>query len=290
MEGERDNRATTSTVETVPRRSKMSQKARKSIAEFFGVAEDDEDERNAIRWEKRRLRMASSIGKGIKGETVTPSGDLTDGMPNIRDPLRRPTRFSIGTRRVSAQRSQFAVPANVIGDERKKSVFRMTVKGLQSLSSVRRDVRSKKSFQGQSFPPGSVSQAPEDSKSTDDAFSLVDDVFFDEHLASRDARGHRELAGGPSAPGWRRRPPQPLPSTPGPDTVDGIDFGLSKIKDKVIQSAMNRDKRQLGVGKFGAFAKFSTKSSAVTKDVRKQLDDLDDHSAVKNKEQKLRCW
>ncbi|RUS91004.1 hypothetical protein EGW08_001221 [Elysia chlorotica] len=291
-------------AEPESRTSKISKKARQSIAEFFGVSEADE--RNAIRWEKRRVRMAQAIGKGLKEDTVSPPGDLTDGMRPIKDPLRKPTRFSIGTRQINRQSSQFSVATSLGGEFRKKSVFQMTVKGLQSLSSLRRDVRSKKSIQGQSFAPGSVSQVPEDSKSTDDAFSLVDDVFFDENLASRDARAHRELSGGPSAPGWRRRPPQPLPSTPGPDTVDGIDFGLSapgwrrrppqplpstpgpdtvdgidfglsKIKDKVVQSAMNRDKRQLGVGKFGKFARFSMKSSIVTKDVKQQLDDLDDH-------------
>lgn len=48
-----------------------------------------------------------------------------------------------------------------------------------------------------------------------------------------DFRAHHELVGGPSAPGWRRRPPQPLPSTPGGEPLDAPDFGLSKIKDKV---------------------------------------------------------
>ena len=111
----------------------LHRKARQSIAEFFGVSE--EDEKNAIRWEKRRVRMANAIGKGLKEDPVSPIGDLTDGMPNIRDPLRRPTRFSIGTRPINRHSMQFSTAAaSLTGDYRKKSVFQMTVKGLQSLS------------------------------------------------------------------------------------------------------------------------------------------------------------
>lgn len=155
--------------------NRLSKKARQSIAEFFGVSE--EDEKNAARWERRRVRMANSIGKGLKDE-VPPGGDLTDGMAQIRDPLRRPTRFSIGTRPINRQ-SAFSSGTISSGEQRKKSVFQMTLKGIQSLS--------------------------------------------------------------------------------------------------VVQSALNRDKRQLGVGKFGKFAKFSMRSSNFTKDVKQQLDNLDDH-------------
>ena len=80
------------------------------------------------------MRMASVIGKGLKDDALASAGDLTDGMRDIRDPLRRPTRFSIGTRPINRQSSQFSTATSSTADQRKKSVLQMTVKGLQSLS------------------------------------------------------------------------------------------------------------------------------------------------------------
>ena len=79
------------------------------------------------------------------------------------------------------------------------------------------------------------------------------------------------------APGWRRRPPQALPDTPGTDVVDQPDFGLGRIKEKVLDSAMRRDKRVVGVGVVGRFFRPSIRSQIFTKDVKQQLDEMDDH-------------
>ena len=79
------------------------------------------------------------------------------------------------------------------------------------------------------------------------------------------------------APGWRRRPPQALPDTPGTDVVDQPDFGMGRIKQKVLDSAMRRDKRVMGVGVLGRFFRRSIQSQVFTKDVKQQLDDMDDH-------------
>ncbi|CAL1544072.1 unnamed protein product [Lymnaea stagnalis] len=256
-------------------KTKMQQyksKARKSIAEFFGVGE--EDEKNAMRWDKRRLRIASSIGKGIKEEYL--QQDFTDGMP-LKDPFARTSR------QMSRASTISAFGAGPRRDTRKKSVIAMTVKGISQISANRQEMMRKKSFkqQGQSFPRQSIRPTVEEiMRPTEDGFSLVDDVFYDERPAGitqhAKAAPKPELAGGPSAPGWRRKPPQALPSTPGEDMTDG--FGFQKIKDRVIQSAMVRDKRQMGMGIMGAMTRRRLKSTVLmTKEIKQQLDDIDDH-------------
>ena len=85
------------------------------------------------------------------------------------------------------------------------------------------------------------------------------------------------------APGWRRRPPQALPDTPGTDVVDQPDFGLGRIKEKVLDSAMRRDKRVMGIGVVGRFFRPSLQSHVFSKDVKQQLDEMDDYRYVARK-------
>lgn len=83
------------------------------------------------------------------------------------------------------------------------------------------------------------------------------------------------------APGWYRRPPQALPSTPGTDFVDRPDFGLGRITKKVLDSAMRRDKRTVGIGVMGRFFRPSIRGSIFfSKDVKIQIDEMDDHRFV----------
>ncbi|BFZ03836.1 hypothetical protein BsWGS_06875 [Bradybaena similaris] len=262
------NTQTSQTGTSQTKKRKYSQRAKHSIAQFFGVSE--EDEKNAARWEKRRVRIASSIGRGLKGDVL--QQDMTDGMTTITDPLARPSRqiSRISSLTAYSDRGGFGRR-----DNRKVSVLKMSVKAITAFSGGRRDLRSKRSIKGQSFPAGSVGQTPEP-RSMDDAFSLVDDVFYDERPTTPETRAEPELTGGPSAPGWRRRPPQPLPSTPG-EPLDMPDFGLSKIKEKVVQTAMKRDKRQVGIGILGRLMKRRLKSNVMTKEVKVQLDNMDDH-------------
>lgn len=86
---------------------------------------------------------------------------------------------------------------------------------------------------------------------------------------------HR-LPGRP-APGWRRQPPQALPSTPGTDVVDAPDFGMSRIKKKVLDTATCRDKRTVGIGAMGRLLRPSIQSVVFTKDLTMQLDEMEDH-------------
>ncbi|XP_035826587.1 inactive rhomboid protein 1 [Aplysia californica] len=255
-----------STTGSQTKMGKYRQKAKKSVASFFGLVEDDV--KNNQRWEHRRVRIASQMGKGVRDEYVTaPPMDMMDA-PNIIDPLR--------TSRQASRMSTMTATSAAGQARRKKSVLQMTMNGISQLSSARKDLR-KKSFKGQSFPPGSIHSTEERPHPGDD-FSLVDDVFYDEHPASSEGGGRSmDLAGGPSAPGWRRRPPQALPSTPGVDLPDGPDFGLKRIKQKVVDSVMNRDKRTVGMGIVGRLMRRRLKSNIMTKDVRKQLDNLDDH-------------
>ena len=62
--------------------------------------------------------------------------------------------------------------------------------------------------------------------------------------------------------------------------VDQPDFGLGRIKEKVLDSAMRRDKRVVGIGVVGRFFRPSIHSQAFTKDVKQQLDEMDDHRSV----------
>ncbi|KAH9502541.1 Inactive rhomboid protein 1 [Bulinus truncatus] len=248
---------------------KYRQKARKSIAEFFGVGE--EDEKNQMRWGKRRMRIASSMGKGIKDEYLEP--DMTDGMQPVRDPLSRTSR------QMSRYSTYSAMGAGGRIDTRKKSVIAMTMHGIAAFNANRQEMQRRKSFktQGQSFARASI-RPTADLLHPEDSFSLCDDVFFDESPTSHGARvtaPAAELPGG-SGPGWRRKPPEALPSTPGADVVDG--FGFQKIKDKVISTARAPSKRQVGMGVLGNVTRQRLKSTVLmNKEIKEQLDDIDDH-------------
>ncbi|ESO93377.1 hypothetical protein LOTGIDRAFT_119360 [Lottia gigantea] len=60
--------------------------------------------------------------------------------------------------------------------------------------------------------------------------------------------------------------------------VDGIDFvALKKITNQVFNSALEKHKRTVGQGVIGKFFRRSLRSDRVTRDVKKQIDDMDDH-------------
>ncbi|XP_055876720.1 inactive rhomboid protein 2-like [Biomphalaria glabrata] len=269
-----DSRLPSQSEDLSPSQSKTKnyrQKARKSIAVFFGVSE--EDEMNQMRWEKRRMRIASSIGKGLKDEYFDQQ-DMTDGRPSVIDPLSRTSR------QMSRYSTHSAMGAIGRRDTRKKSVIAMTMQGIAALNANKQEAQRRKSFKyqgqsfsrGQSFARGSMKPTLE-AQHSEDAFSLVDDVFFDESPVT--ATRVSGPAGGPG-PGWRRKPPEALPSTPGADMVDG--FGFQKIKEKVISTARKHDKRQIGMGVLNNVTRQRLKSTVLmNKEIKQQLDDIDDH-------------
>lgn len=275
-----DRQSSRNTVKSTQSQSKMRRLSRymkHSVADFLGVSE--ETEKQNMRWDNRRKRYAGSIGK-LKDNYIKPPEDEVDAPLRIRDPLRRPSGMSSASGGRLGRRPT-----------RKDSVAAMTMKGiskvvLNSRRTLRKKTRGKSGGEDQLDHSMQASSLHGDH----DAFSLVDDVFYDDQSVGPDlariqakmqANSHAgldtETAQAAPPPGWRRRPPQPAPSTPGTDFVDQPDFGLGRIKDKVIDSALRRDKRQIGVGVVGRFLRPSVRSGTFTKDVKQQLDEMDDH-------------
>ena len=63
--------------------------------------------------------------------------------------------------------------------------------------------------------------------------------------------------------------------------MDEPDFALKRIAGQVMNSALEREKRHLGMGFVGRLLKRSFKSERYQKDdVQKQMDSLDDHRYI----------
>ncbi|KAH9502542.1 Inactive rhomboid protein 1 [Bulinus truncatus] len=220
--------------------------ARKSVAQFFGVDDEDKD---ALKWEKRRLRMASSIGSGLKDEY------LEDDMGSLMNvPI-------LGAAR----------------DTRKKSVVAMTLDGLKQVNpQVKQQMERKKSLKpiGQNFRKVSVSVKPQlqqvdsmQEKGSDFAeerpdFNITNDAFFDEspkiRYPSQQAPGVTKLL---------------------PDLK--MDIGFRQIKNKILEAEASREKRQIGMGAMGAFTRRRLKSTVMaSKEIKQQLDDLEDYRPI----------
>lgn len=273
------SRNTVASSKSQSKARRVSKSVMKGMAGWLGVEDTEKHEKQAMRWDNRRRRYAGSIGQ-LKDKYVKPQEGLDDldAAPSIRDPLRKPSgRSNISMDRSGALRKS----------GRKSSVAHMTLKGIGNLVGVRNKLRR----QTHKGSQGAEDQSMAAASLHGEEFSLVDDVFYDDPSVGPDlARLERiretskpspgvddELLQPAPAPGWRRRPPQALPDTPGTDVVDQPDFGMARIKQKVLDSAMRRDKRVIGVGVVGRFFRRSIHSQVFTKDVKQQLDDMDDH-------------
>ena len=106
----------------------LLRKAKKGVAEFFGIAADME--KKNLRWENRRTRVASKTGKGLKDgyKSGAASMDAVDGPPNIIDPLNR------GASRQMSHMSATSGMTQMGANNRKKSVMQMAMEGVTSLS------------------------------------------------------------------------------------------------------------------------------------------------------------
>ncbi|KAK6170344.1 hypothetical protein SNE40_018757 [Patella caerulea] len=282
-----------------------------SVADFFGLGEDDPTK--APRWDNRRMRYRGHLGK-LKDEYLKQDDEL-DGMIStadarmIRDPFRVPggrASDSTSMRTALSSTSTFA-NSNLKQRRRKDSVMKMTMKGLATLAGAKKKFKAKQSLKGvRSIAPGSFgADIPFDDETNGympptpltggDDSSLIDDVFYDEleyefgdKLDNIKEESTRSRDGSfPTAPtipdsapskGWRRPPPPALPDTPAVDVVDGIDFkALKKIPHQLLDSALQKHKRAVGQGIIGKFFHRSVRSDKVTRDVKKQIDEMDDH-------------
>lgn len=268
-----ESRATTRTNSSIRR---VRKSVVKGVTGWLGLDEDESErlKKKEERWMNRRKRYASSIGM-LKEDVIPPKDGLDelDFGHSIRDPLRRPDLKSGSSVGVGMSRRSF----------RKSSVALMTIKGIGNFVGARNKVR-----RATHTRPGS--QATEDAGPSlhGEEFSLVDDVFYDDKSVGHSA-GLRlaPISEGPGvdstamqaapAPGWRRRPPPPFPDTPGAEAVDQPDFAMKRITEKVLDTALRRDKRVMGVGMVGRFFRPSIRSGTFTKDVKQQLDEMDDH-------------
>lgn len=79
--------------------------------------------------------------------------------------------------------------------------------------------------------------------------------------------------------GWRRPPPKALPSTPY-DEIDMPEFGMRRIADPVMNSIIENEKRQIGMGFVGRLFNRSFRSDRMNSYVKTQIDNIDDHRFV----------
>ncbi|XP_025091539.1 inactive rhomboid protein 1-like [Pomacea canaliculata] len=140
----------------------IGRKVRNSVADFFGVGE--ESERQSSRWDQRRKRYAGSIGRLKHSYIRQDADDEPDAGPRpIVDPLHRPSRLSSASTRLSTRRPT-----------RKESVAVMTIKGIGKFMAKRKSKQEDRKSRGTGVDHGG-----------EDAFSLVDDVFYDEARAEQ---------------------------------------------------------------------------------------------------------
>ncbi|KAL5018058.1 hypothetical protein ScPMuIL_003780 [Solemya velum] len=222
--------ATTQTSE-VPKGTKFQRAGRAvkaSVADFFGLG-DEAPEQNA-RWKNRRCRYYK--GK-LKDEFIpaTPAppdiDELDSSQPRyIHDPLRHPGKAEMSSRRTTPLSSTSTYARSFRGLPqrrlRKDSVFTMTMRGISTVARARKKFRTRPSIHSRSYAPASLHAGMEGDELSasfspslhDDAFSLVDDVFFDEPPfppeSSKLGRINEErevYSKLPPIGGWRRQPP-----------------------------------------------------------------------------------
>ncbi|XP_074649232.1 inactive rhomboid protein 1-like [Tubulanus polymorphus] len=274
---------------------------KKSTANFFGIG--DEDTFNSDKWEYRRVKMLNRKTGNVTDHrfkqqslsaapSVTASGDVVDfGRQQSTMSFRRQTRQA---------------PASRL---KKDSLISMAV------GSMRRSKKHKKKDgpRSRTFAPSDITAAdegfdlsigptPVTAPATATPASLMrmpsmltedleDEVFFDFSAPIPPAEPEKPPlvhipeddvipAQPPVRAGWGkpRRPPQPLPSTPGVDTVDG-GIGMKRILDNVMDKVQdNSDRRRFGMGFVGKLCGRKMKKDPLSRKAQKQLDDIEDES------------
>ncbi|XP_013067121.1 inactive rhomboid protein 1-like isoform X1 [Biomphalaria glabrata] len=240
------------------RLAKYRKNTRKSVAVFFGV---DEENKNAQKWEKRRMRMASSMGKGIKEEFIDEE-EMEGPMMGYVPPV----------------------------DVRKKSVVAMTYHGLKPKSAlVKQEIERRKSMKipGQNFRRVSISaKIPTDKMEEKPGiqFQPHKDAFFDESIPRQRLKPTKQIEDSEDKVAIESSSSKmeaveaervPSPSIKESYLIEHKQVGFQKINETVISK---KDKRQLGMGTMGSFTRRRLKSTVMaSKEIKKQLDDFEDY-------------
>ncbi|XP_033735925.1 inactive rhomboid protein 1-like isoform X1 [Pecten maximus] len=270
--------------------SRVGRKIKTSIADFFGVGEEDASK--SQRWNNRRMRFYHGKYREDKmpGKDQADSDDVLGDMsavPHVYDPLRNPARHSEYSSRRTTPLSSTSTYARSRGPPkrpRKESVVKMTVK---SIAGARKKLRGKPSVQRQrSFAPASLAgEYPDDLSASmiyhsyDDAFSLVDDVFYDEPAFSPEMRMEKigeDAEMEIQSKGWR--PAHRYGHVKSHQMDEGVPhFGMKRIDNVVRDDLEDQDKRQIGMGFVGRLFNRSYRSDRLSSYVKSQIDDFDDH-------------
>ncbi|CAH1794931.1 unnamed protein product [Owenia fusiformis] len=232
----------------------------------------------------------------------------------LRSPLQtgRPgeTMRMMSTASSMSRRSGRRTPRNL---KRKDSVLRMAVDGLRG---SRRVKRRSTFMHSRTFAPGAIVDDDEghDVSALQTPAIQEDDVFFDMQTPSSDktgmslsrlpsvfetpkstrkmevhptesapipvappAEGVPPMEEKPVAGGWRKRPELDMAKPEaGMDEVDGL--GMRRIAANVLDATLdNSDRREYAMGFVGRVFNRSFKRDRMSTDVKKQIDEMDDH-------------
>lgn len=288
------------------RMSRIGRSMKHSVADFFGLG--DEDCQQSSKWQNRHMRYYKGKVKDGYLNRTTDFDELDSSIRYIHDPLKAPgARYSAGaqfSRRTTPLSSTSTYTPSTRGfparRTRKDSVLKMTLKGMQTITGTRKKLRGKQQSV-RSYAPASLAGDMGDARSDlgdsyafqipeHDQLSLVDDVFYDEPTAgvpekqlakireetSADLAESAPLRSAPMA-GWRRgAQPKPAPGTPDPG-LDMPDFGMRRIRQEIVNSVTERDKRHLGMGFVGRLFQRNYRPDRMNSYVKKQIDEIDDH-------------
>lgn len=295
----------------VRRRPKLSRSetikryVRKSTASFFGLDEESAPE-SCQRWTLRRKRLLSKRYGEIKEQYMRSK----DWHLSHLQPLRADDTQDAAIRRAASARETTAGPFH------RDPVYKMTWDGLAFLTTeVRKRLSggsqltrhgSRRSFmpstEDVNIPvavpeDGSLSQLPPPSD------ELVDDVFFDKTPSATPSvqavaaapvwpaprapmepplhsAVHPLMATAAALPGRRKESTRwKRPTSVHEDVTDGrLSVGMNRIGDKVLDWCLeNSDRRQYGMGVVGRLLQRSFRRDRITRDIRQQLEDIEDH-------------
>ncbi|XP_029641046.1 inactive rhomboid protein 2-like [Octopus sinensis] len=260
---------------------RLSSSMKNNVADFFGVGK--ENEKREMEWHNRRLRYHNTIGK-IKDDYLRTSMDdqvdsslYLQALPReIHDPYKRPSHHISYTSESTSTTYKRLHPRR----KRKESVVSLTLKGISSITSLKKKQPKPSITPNRSYAPASLRIDEDSSQVPPREDSIIDDVFFDEEITEEEKTleqipeegivGEAEIS--PKTAPVQDKPPSAVSY----DTVDAP-IGLNKIKDTVISSMLKRPhKRRYGMGLLGSMLHQRVKTR-LPADVKSQLDELDNY-------------
>lgn len=297
----------------VRRRPKLSRSetikryVRKNTASFFGLDEESAPE-SCQRWTLRRKRLLSKRYGEIKEQYMRSK----DWHLSHLQPLRADDTQDAVVRRTVSARETTAEPfhRDPVYKMTWDGLAFLTTEVRKRMSGGAQLTRrgSRRSFMPSTEDVNVPETLPEDSQFAHASLSqlpavsdeLVDDVFFDKTPSATPS-----VAAAAAAPVWPTpRTPMEVPPTVHPavqtaavygqrkestrwkrplsvheDVTDGrLSVGMNRIGDKVLDWCLeNSDRRQYGMGLVGKVLQRSFRRDRITKDVRQQLEDIEDH-------------